>query len=531
MKTKRFISFLLLLVMTLSVFALPGMTSFAADETVTISISGQYNQSEARKMLSMINSFRTGSDAWYLAENGKDKITVTGLKTLVYDYQLERIAMQRAAEIALVTGHTRPNGEMCYSVPGYYPANYSAAGENIAGGYNMMYTAESAFISWREDDEDYSGQGHRRNMLYSNFSAVGIACFRYNGVNYWVQEFGNPVADTTETPPVNSTRNVAIEILKAHFKSFSISLSSASVSVQANSSAQLPDVNISFNIPDSWPFPDGIGTVAAEWEIEDQSVAIISGNSIKGLKIGSTVAVASVMGSTVRLTVNVVCNHTFEETVVKEPSHSERGILHRHCTKCGYEFDEQIPKLSYYPDVNDTQWFFECVDYCTEKGYVTGYTNGNFGPANVLQRQDFVLILARISGADLSEYENRTGGLTDVKAGKYYSAAVAWAVDKGIIKGYTDGRFGVGDSITREQVCTIIYRYKDSPDVTDAAELLSKYSDNTKVSDFAYQAVAWSVENGIIKGKTDTTIVPTGSASRADITMIIMRMDKAGMFA
>ena len=137
----------------------------------------------------------------------------------------------------------------------------------------------------------------------------------------------------------------------------------------------------------------------------------------------------------------------------------------------------------------------------------------------------------RFDGADLSAYSGKTGGFKDVEANSYYAAAVAWGAKQGIITGYNKNAFGVGDPVTREQVCTIIYRYMGSPSVSDADGVLAKFSDKGKISAYAYTAMAWCVENGIISGKNATTVAPLEGASRAQIATIIMRMDQAGMFS
>jgi len=125
--------------------------------------------------------------------------------------------------------------------------------------------------------------------------------------------------------------------------------------------------------------------------------------------------------------------------------------------------------------------------------------------------------------------------MPDVVKGSYYAAAVNWAVDNGIIGGYTSGakagKFGVGDPITREQVCVILYRYMGSPAVTDAETTLAPFADAGKISSFAKNAVVWAIQNGVISGKKPDTLAPTVTASRAEIATIVMRMDKAGMFA
>jgi hypothetical protein len=180
-----------------------------------------------------------------------------------------------------------------------------------------------------------------------------------------------------------------------------------------------------------------------------------------------------------------------------------------------------------FPDVPENAWFYDAVKYCATRGFITGYKNGNFGPADALQRQDFVVILARIAGADVSGYTSCK--LTDVDMNSYYGKAVAWAVDQKIIGGYENGKFGVGDKITREQVATILYRYMHSPDKGDAAAIAG-FADKGKISAFATDAMIWAVNFGVISGKNATTLAPTATASRAEIATIIMRMDQNGMF-
>lgn len=191
----------------------------------------------------------------------------------------------------------------------------------------------------------------------------------------------------------------------------------------------------------------------------------------------------------------------------------------------GISFEPLVESID-FPDVAEGDWYYEAVQYCAGKGFITGYKNGKFGPADALQRQDFVVILARIAGADTSGYTSCK--LTDVDMNAYYGKAVAWAVDQEIIGGYRNGKFGVGDKITREQVATILYRYKGSPAVDTS--VLNKFADKGKISAFALDALAWANQNGIINGKNATTIAPTLTASRAEIATIVMRMDKQGMF-
>ncbi len=90
------------------------------------------------------------------------------------------------------------------------------AGENIAAGHT---TASQANLCWREDDEPYGGQGHRRNMLSSDYNCVGIGHVYYNGVHYWVEEFAyRPEINTTEVPANDSTQAVSVSVDKTKIK-------------------------------------------------------------------------------------------------------------------------------------------------------------------------------------------------------------------------------------------------------------------------------------------------------------------------
>ena len=182
-----------------------------------------------------------------------------------------------------------------------------------------------------------------------------------------------------------------------------------------------------------------------------------------------------------------------------------------------------------FPDIAPGAWYYNAVNYVNNKGYITGYENGRFGVTDSLKRQDFVVILARIAKADLSQYKNMTPKNSDVKKSAYYAAAVNWATSNNIVSGYANGRFGVNDPITREQICTILYKYKNSPSVS-SIENIYNFDDWYNISSFAEIPVAWAIQKGVISGTQDGRIAPTKTASRAEIATIIMNMDKKGMF-
>ena len=200
----------------------------------------------------------------------------------------------------------------------------------------------------------------------------------------------------------------------------------------------------------------------------------------------------------------------------------------RYANKNGFKFAQAAPAPTMtFPDVRSGDWYYDAVKFNFERGYITGYSNGTFGPANNIQRQDFVLILARIAGADLSAYEGQNGGFSDVPTDAYYSSAVAWAKDKGVVNGYSSDYFGVGTYISREQICLIFSRYLGGEATGDVDAIVQAYRDGGNTSPWAKAGVAWAIENGIVGNAG--YINPIGNAGRAEVAQIIYNMANKGM--
>ena len=200
-----------------------------------------------------------------------------------------------------------------------------------------------------------------------------------------------------------------------------------------------------------------------------------------------------------------------------------------------YELTFEFAKTSntIYSDVSGGAWYHDAVTYVTGRGIMTGYGGTTkFGTADGIQRQDFLVMLARFSGADLSEYENMHGIFPDVEKGSYYEAAVNWGYANGIVTGYENGRFGTGDKITREQIVTFLYRYaylnlSDASYSYNRESIVSRdYTDYKNVTDFAKEPILWAIEKGVISGKTSTTIVPQGNAQRCEVAQMMFNIFK-----
>ena len=173
-----------------------------------------------------------------------------------------------------------------------------------------------------------------------------------------------------------------------------------------------------------------------------------------------------------------------------------------------------------FPDVTEGDWFYDAVRYAYETGLMDGVGDNLFAPNSETTRAQLVTILYRLAG---EPEPGGDSGFSDVAAGTWYTDAVAWAAQNGIVNGVSDTEFAPGDDITREQLVTVLYRYAESKgyDVSASADL-SGYPDAGQVQDYAQPAMAWAVAEGIVEG-VDGNLNPAGNATRAQIATILMR--------
>ncbi len=295
---KKITSVALVFVMALSIL---NIEVNAASSLINVSVTMQGRQSEARKMFKMINNFRTGNNAWYWNSSNTAKVKCN-LGKITYDYELEKVAMQRAMELAATWGHTRPDGSA------YSTASTNVIitnGENIYESYG--YTDEKAsvvFERWCENDDYYEGQGHRRNIL-GNFKSVGIACVRYNDINFWVQEFSNSTSGVAKTKAINTNVTKSFNVKRSSVDSVSISTNTKSIIVVKGKTAKLPKGTVYVDTGTGVPLKTSI---KCKWKSQKSSIAKVSGSTIKGVRLGKTTIKTTVMGKSKKVTVYVVSN-------------------------------------------------------------------------------------------------------------------------------------------------------------------------------------------------------------------------------
>lgn len=213
----------------------------------TLPVAMDVEQTSARNMLALVNDFRTGDDAWqYNAGNQKEYIKDAG--ELTYDYNLEQVAIQRAYEVAVSFSHTRPNGQGCNTCT--YNGT-STCGENIAIGYTDY---ESVFVGWREDDDDYSGQGHRRNMLSKSYEAIGIGHVVYEGTHVWVQEFGWTNSGASYTEPINENGRITNVEIDTDNATFYLKPEKSSMYGYYGDTGNLPAIHGYYKTAETWDY-------------------------------------------------------------------------------------------------------------------------------------------------------------------------------------------------------------------------------------------------------------------------------------
>lgn len=305
---------------------------------ISFEYSFQYGQTEARTMLDMVNDFRTGPEAWYWDEDNQTRVDCPGLSELTYDYQLEKVAMLRAREVAILFSHTRPDGTSCGTALDELGYSWWARGENLAGGFT---TAEEAYIGLREDEEDYDGQGHRRNMLYQGFTRIGIGHVIYNGIDFWTQIFARSDSEITYTEPNESIETASTTLSDEFIDSAEGYASVDSLTVSVNKSCELPSVTLNLKVcepGDEWK-SEVEAVTECEWTSEDNNIAYVGSDKLNGAAIGTT-TISTTVGN---VTISVPVTVEFEPIVVGDNVTAE-VIL-----------DEGTYKL-YFNSQNGTLW-------------------------------------------------------------------------------------------------------------------------------------------------------------------------------
>lgn len=412
-----------------------------------------------------------------------------GLSALSMDRELLEAAMQRAAEISLFFDHTRPDGQTCFSV------SDKAYAENIAIG---QFSPEHVMNSWMNSD------GHRGNILTASRQSIGVGCYSVNGVLCWVQLFGDAAAQSVSLPADTMTaRTVGISQdvcdlnvsltpgpsmgIEQDGGQFKLALGDrASLSVKASTAYTAP-------------------TLSAEsfvWNSSDPGVVSVgSDGSLVGVGMGSAQVTATA------------------------------GFLQASAT---------VSVGNAAPLYSDTagHWAESVINEVTRMGLMGGYGDGRFDPDGNVTRAQVATVLYRYTvddssdTSDPSKYPADTTGFADAGDYLWYTAALNWAKEAGILLGY-DNMVRPDDPVSRAELATIIGRYAESHGAPVMAADRTAFDGMTDAALFDAYGVGyaepffvWACDEGILSGVPNddgtASLLPLNTATRGEMAKILV---------
>ncbi len=200
--------------------------------------------------------------------------------------------------------------------------------------------------------------------------------------------------------------------------------------------------------------------------------------------------------------------------------------------------------IDVFEDLKMDTWYYDSVEAAYEMDLMEGIISINgcianyvFLPEGQLTREEFVQILMRSvshmpsqgvkSNRDPFKFPSGLSKFADVDESKWYSKAVMWAEDYQVTNGVTESLFGIGQSITREEMATLIYRYMSRLELvclTEAENTPDSFADEEKISDWAVDAVDYMRRTGIIMGDESGNFRPGDTATRAEAAAIFVRL-------
>lgn len=308
------------------------------------------------------------------------------------------------------------------------------------------------------------------------------------------------------------------------------SVSITSVAAQEAITAKTGTEQDELNLPDTVEVTLSDGTVTklpvtwqcASYDADEEGTYVFVGT------LQNTTDVENPLGLTAEITV------TLERPTSGGASHPEAGYTSSDrddeeedsSEETTEDIDEEDVPLdegsnTEFADVDSNAWYADAVAYVCEKGLMNGTSETAFSPNQTTTRGMIVTMLYRLENEPAI---TGTTAFADVAADQYYTNAVAWAAQNGIVSGVDGTTFAPNNAITREQMAAILYRYAQFKgyDVSAKADL-STYADAASVGTYAADAMAWANGAELITGTSATALSPAGQATRAQVAAILMR--------
>ena len=212
------------------------------------------------------------------------------------------------------------------------------------------------------------------------------------------------------------------------------------------------------------------------------------------------------------------------ETAAKIDDAGYAALLMRHASQYAIVIDDHshaaLSVSDIFVDVEPDAWYTDAVQYAYDHGLMTGTSATTFAPDATTTRAMIVSILARQENVTSAE----DAGFTDVDENDWFATAVNWAAREGIVAGFEDDSFRPNEAITREQLAAILCNYSAwKGEDTSARADLDEYTDAISISSWATDTMSWAVAEQLLAGVTENTLEPQGAATRAQVAAVLQR--------
>lgn len=384
-----------------------------------------------------------------------------GLRELDVDDKLMETAMQRAAECSIYYSHTRPNDTSCLDI---FPAA-TVRGENIAAGQNSPAAVVSDWTN---------SPGHYANMVNSDYTSIGVGCFYIDGHYYWAQSFTNGQAQN-HTKSGNVKSAISVPVSDNHFI---LGSNSSTIVVKIGESVQLPTQLIN----------SGFHNTATTIQVKPSDCSYPS--------------IVTLSGQPVTIT-------------GKQPGSGAVTVKFGNGMSTSFYINVTSP----YTDVTESNWYYDAVNWSDSRGIIDSANQNTFGASLPMSRGMTAMLLYRLEGSPSNVWSIP---FMDVDAN--YEEPISWAASCGLMSGYGNNRFGPNDTLTREQMAAVLYRYAQYKGIDTARQAdISRYSDAKSVSNYAFNPICWANYEGLIVGTSTTTLSPSKTITKAEAAVIFMR--------
>lgn len=264
------------------------------------------------------------------------------------------------------------------------------------------------------------------------------------------------------------------------------------------------------------------GTYAKQSLSTGDTVKLTAGDSLMfysgGAKVGRGALADVTSGKSLSVSAALTAGHRYIATADTTVTLTSGGSAGLEGTAQVLKSGEKEPLP--FTDVKEGDWYYDAISFVYEQGYFSGMGGNLFAPNTSMSRSMLATVLYRLSGESYSG----AASFSDVPDDLWYTTAVAWASEKGIVNGMGGNVFAPDELVTREQMVTMLYRYQSyKKGNTSARGSLSDFPDGDAVSSWAKDGVEWAVGKKLLTGRNTGHLDPSGTATRAEVATILQR--------